>query len=305
MKSALTTRVAQRRHRLNRVVNFVRENMAEPLSLGQMADVACLSPFHFLRAFQTYFGETPMRFLQRTRLEHAASLIAYRPDMRITDLALGMGFETSQTFSRAFHNRFGLAPRTFKQDNRWSIDFYANHGWLKDQTYVPSQHLRLPDIDAHTVRVETRPSYRLAYLRHQGAFGDVAGSISRTFDSLQEWMLSRGIERGTQTYVGVCSGSPELTPARNCHYDAGVHLDDDIKEDEVVSIRTVPGGLYAVLYVECPPPAINNKWRWLMSSWLPSSRHQCGIGPAYEVFHPAPNRPVQSDCGVELCLPLE
>lgn len=64
--------------RVNRVIDHVRDHLAEDLPLERLARIALFSPFHFHRVFRTITGETVAAFVQRLRLERAAvALIDY------------------------------------------------------------------------------------------------------------------------------------------------------------------------------------------------------------------------------------
>ena len=61
--------------RLCRARDLIRDCFTEPVTLGDCAAEARLSPWHLLRAFRATFGETPKEFLTRLRLEHARHLL--------------------------------------------------------------------------------------------------------------------------------------------------------------------------------------------------------------------------------------
>ena len=90
---------------------------AEPVSLGDMAQAACLSPNHFLRTFRQVFHQTPHQFLRDRRLEEAKRLLA-RGDMSVTEVCLAVGFESLGSFSSLFRSRFGVAPSEFREPNK-------------------------------------------------------------------------------------------------------------------------------------------------------------------------------------------
>jgi AraC-like DNA-binding protein len=81
------------------------------------ARVATLSPFHFQRMFKLAFGQTPMQFLQQTRLEAARRLLAHTGD-GITAICFAVGFESPGSFSWLFRKRFGVSPRAFRENRR-------------------------------------------------------------------------------------------------------------------------------------------------------------------------------------------
>ena len=87
-------------------------------------------------------------------------------------------------------------------------------------------------------------------------------------------------------------------------YDACLVLQDDIPEDEIVRIRTLPATKLAVLDVICSQSQLNRVWEWLFTSWLPSSGKVPSAHPVYEYFPQIGDREPDSDRGVRLCLPL-
>jgi AraC family transcriptional regulator len=89
----------------------------EPLRLGGLANAAGLSAFHFLRLFAQVLGVTPHQYLIRSRLRHAAQLLA--DDARsITDVAFAVGFADLSNFVRTFRRAAGVSPRGFRRAAR-------------------------------------------------------------------------------------------------------------------------------------------------------------------------------------------
>jgi transcriptional regulator GlxA family with amidase domain len=86
----------------------------QPIDLESAAREAGLSPFHFLRLFANVLGVTPHQYLVRSRLRHAARLLA-DPSRPITDIAFDVGFGDLSNFVRTFHRAAGVSPRKFRQ----------------------------------------------------------------------------------------------------------------------------------------------------------------------------------------------
>jgi AraC family transcriptional regulator len=99
--------------RLLRGRDFLLSSLDTRVRLKEAAREACLSPYHFHRAFRQVFGETPHGFLLRQRLGRAASLLRRR-DLSVTDVCLETGFESLPSFSTLFRRHFGVAPRDFR-----------------------------------------------------------------------------------------------------------------------------------------------------------------------------------------------
>jgi len=94
---------------LERVLAFVDAHLDGELTLTKLADIAAMSPFHFLRSFRLATGATPGRFVRTRRLERARSLLGSGGDVR--PIARRFGFNRLGRFLAAYRRQFGpLAP---------------------------------------------------------------------------------------------------------------------------------------------------------------------------------------------------
>lgn len=288
-------------------MNFAHAHIADPLDLDAMADVACFSKFHFTRAFSAYCRETPLQYLWRIRLERAARALVFVRDRPISDIAMDCGFSGSQTFSRAFRQRFNVSPRQFRTANQWSYQGFPDDQRLNTVIQVPFD-LTPQTGGIHTpVRIEQRPSYRVAYVRHIGPYGDPTGGIAQAFHSLKAWASARAGAGGDldATYIGVCPDHAAITAAGHCLYDACILVDETTVEDDIVSIQTIPGGTYAVLHVKSDSPRLHAKWEWLTTHWLRDSGMTYDPAQRYEFYAPVGGADVSPETGVDLCLRIE
>ena len=96
---------------------WIDAHSAEEIDLETVAAEAGLSPFHFLRLFAAVLGVTPHQYLIRSRLRHAARLLAEGP-RSISDIALDVGFADLSNFVRTFHRAAGVSPRGFRRAAR-------------------------------------------------------------------------------------------------------------------------------------------------------------------------------------------
>jgi AraC-like DNA-binding protein len=103
---------------LYRRLNFVREymlaNLDQEATIAELARIAALSPWHFLRRFRDVFGITPHAWLTQKRLEMAAALIA-GSNRSITSIGLEVGFQSSGSFSSLFRKHYHVSPREYRQ----------------------------------------------------------------------------------------------------------------------------------------------------------------------------------------------
>ena len=99
--------------RLRRGRDFLLSNAGERTTLDDAARAACLSPYHFHRAFKQAFGETPHQTLTRHRLARAAVLLAAGDS--VTNACLATGFESVGSFSSLFRRHYRVPPRDYRK----------------------------------------------------------------------------------------------------------------------------------------------------------------------------------------------
>jgi AraC-like DNA-binding protein len=100
--------------RVTRVVRTIECDPDGHYDLSELAREARLSPYHFLRTFQSVTGVTPHQYLLRLRLQRAA--VRLRTEAaKIVDVALESGFGDVSNFNRTFRAEFGVSPRAWRK----------------------------------------------------------------------------------------------------------------------------------------------------------------------------------------------
>ncbi len=97
------------RERSEQVVFLLRQNLAQPPTLDEMAKKIGCSPFHLSRIFSTETGQTITHCLRRLRLEKAAEMLASK-EYSVTEVALEVGYNSLSHFSQAFSETYGCCP---------------------------------------------------------------------------------------------------------------------------------------------------------------------------------------------------
>ena len=103
--------------RLRRVLAYVEEHLAEDITVADLANVACLSIFHFTRAFAATMGVPPHRYVSRRRLETAKAMIA-TGRASLSKIALDCQFSSQSSFTRAFRRATGMTPAEYRRTLR-------------------------------------------------------------------------------------------------------------------------------------------------------------------------------------------
>jgi AraC family transcriptional regulator len=102
------------RRRLRRVLDYIEANLEGDLNLDLLASIACLSRYHFARAFRQAVGQSPHRYVSARRLDRAKALLM-QGDRSLVDIALSLSFSSQANFTRAFKQATGQAPGQFRQ----------------------------------------------------------------------------------------------------------------------------------------------------------------------------------------------
>jgi AraC family transcriptional regulator len=93
-------------HLRRHLVEFIEQNLAEPLSLGQLAGMCALSEYHFARMFRESFGLPPHQYLLARRMNRARELLR-STRMPFGEIALECGFASASHFSNRFKQVMG------------------------------------------------------------------------------------------------------------------------------------------------------------------------------------------------------
>jgi AraC family transcriptional regulator len=99
--------------RLRRVRDYVEAHIDEDLSLTVLADIACLSPYHFSRSFKEATGTGPQRYVIGRRIERAKTLLR-RTNRPLALIAQEAGFADQSHLTSIFHREIGVTPGRFR-----------------------------------------------------------------------------------------------------------------------------------------------------------------------------------------------
>jgi AraC-like DNA-binding protein len=103
---------------LRRARDHIDRNYSEPLDLDGLARVAGASKYHFARSFEAAYGETPIRYLTRRRIERAQDLLRVA-NLTVTEVCMAVGFASLGSFSARFRQMVGESPTAYR--NRWKV----------------------------------------------------------------------------------------------------------------------------------------------------------------------------------------
>ena len=101
-------------YRLTEAKDYIDAHCLQPINLEEIAAVACLSHYHFLRLFKSVFETTPYQYVIGKRLQKAAQMLEETDEM-IGDISMIVGFETLPAFSDSFRREYGVSPSWYRE----------------------------------------------------------------------------------------------------------------------------------------------------------------------------------------------
>lgn len=288
--------------RINRVVDHIDAHLAQALDLTTLATVARLSPWHFHRVFVALTGETVADRVRRRRLEMAAGRLLVVPPASALSIALDVGFQSAEVFSRAFRAHFGVTPTAWRRG--------AFRGWADRHRHTLSK-IRQSDRKAHQavmdafrqdrelwpvghvprakgekvkVEIKTLPETPVAYLRYTGPYG--GSGIPAAWQRFAAWCAQAGLMQPRRQMYGICLDDPTITPPERCRYDCAVEIDARFAAGGEIGKGLVAGGRYACTRFTGASAEVRAAWTKLVADWLPSSPYQPDDRPALEIYEP-------------------
>src|ERR1700743_1815422 len=105
--------------RMQRVLDHIDRHLDEDLDLDALSAIAAWSKYHFHRQFTATFGLSVHRYVQLVRMKRASYRLAYADAESVTDIAMGAGYDAPDAFARAFRQRFGQSPSSFRKSPDW------------------------------------------------------------------------------------------------------------------------------------------------------------------------------------------
>lgn len=271
--------------RLNRVLDYVYAHLEDDLSFDRLAEIACLSPYHWSRIYAAMRGETIVATIRRLRLQRAADRLS-NSDLDIEAVATHAGYSSTDTFGRAFKDAFGRSPAAYRANGSHAAFKAANAA---------------SDASAFPVTVETLPELRCAGVDHTGSYMEIDRAMGRLFAEL----AARHAVPSAPTMIGMFFDDPDLGPEAELRSRACLPVAKSVTIDTPLVETNVRGGPYAKLSYTGPYADMRGAYRWFLGVWLPASGYEPDDAPIFEAYLNDPREVPQTELRTDIHLPLK
>ncbi|MGE7675277.1 AraC family transcriptional regulator [Lysinibacillus sp. NPDC094403] len=283
------------RMQINKVVEYIEEHIYDTLRLEQLAKVSTYSPFHFQRLFKGIIGETPAGYVKRIRLENAAHLLIYEPQLPITQIALMSGYSSLSAFSYSFNAYFKTNPKSWREGaylQRFPREYHnrKKSKLVSTNKKVGNEHSSYNGfkwLDLTKVQVVQFP---MCTTVNRYNIGSYKNGIPDVWEELYRWSNARGLVGQDTMMFGVPRSNPYITLPEKSRYDCRIAISKhtEINLDDEMTY-TFNGGRY-VLYSFDEPVEYSERsmliecYSELYSYWLPISGYKY-LGNPIELVH--------------------
>ncbi len=279
--------------RIDRVLQYIEDNLSNNISLAEVANVSHFSAYHFHRIFTGIVGETVNNFIVRRRLECAVNLLIFRSELPVTEVALSCGFSSSANFSKAVKLHFGFSPSEIRDPGKIKSSKIGKISSKYGKDFNPSDLYpnritsELMNTDKYrnanmNVEVRNLDSQRVVTLASERGYEVEA--IYQTWDKLIDWACGNGIPKEEQQRFAFAFDNPVVTPVDKCRYTASIAIPENKHVKFPFSTSEIPKGKYAVLHYKGSPEEAIKAQLGIYTDWLPDSGFEPDNFPMLEQY---------------------
>ena len=258
---------------MNKALAYIEENLEHEIDYKKIASIAHCSEYHFRKMFSFLAGITLAEYIRRRRLTNAGFELSSQ-NVKVIDIALKYGYQSPDSFTKAFYKLHGLTPSEVRQRGHSLKAFPRMTFQLTIQGGVEMNY-RIEDKEAFTlVGIKKRvpivfkgentaitamwaelDSEKIKQL-NQLSNTEPKGLISASFNFSEERMEEKG---ELDHLIGVATTSKEMH-----HFET----------------QEVKAATWAIFKIEGKfPEDTQNVWGRIYSEWFPSSSYEAVDGP--------------------------
>ena len=242
---------------LNRAIAYIEDNLLENLSCKDIADQIYISSFHFQRGFSLLTGMSVGEYIRNRRLSLAGQELILS-DVKVIDVALKYGYETPESFSKAFSRFHEISPNqarlegaVLKSFNRLVIKIRLEGGTVMNYQIVNKEAFEV------LAKFQTFTSE----------------NSQKGIPAFWDEYNAQGLQGVVPAVLGICGKEDKETG--EFFYGIGTIYQPEKDIPDGFELASVAAGTWAVFKCVGPmPDAIQNMWERIFSEWLPQADYE-------------------------------
>ncbi|MCX2743331.1 GyrI-like domain-containing protein [Mangrovivirga sp. M17] len=291
--------------RINKVFQFIDNNLDADLSLSRVSEVAAFSPFHFHRIFKYITGETLNEFVTRRKIEKSALDLLHK-DLTITEIAFKNGFKDNSSFTRAFKKFYSISPSEFKKQNpnRFSkirqLDSKNGQDLSDYEKYLCVIDNLKKHIDMNAkVEIINTEKLPLAYLSVIGP-----KNLPDAFQKIMRWATPKGLMNEQTKMATIYHDSFKVTEADKVRISACMLINKPVETEGEIELTAIEPGKHIKGSFEIGLDEFEKSWRGLFV-WMNDNGYKKADKDPFEIYHNNFNEHPEKKAIVDFYIPIE
>ncbi|SCY23146.1 AraC family transcriptional regulator [Alkaliphilus peptidifermentans] len=258
--------------RLNCAVNYIEENIKEPINLEEVSKIACCSPYHFQRMFAYIADITLSEYIRRRRMSLAAVDLQNGYE-KVIDISLKYGYDSPTAFNRAFKSVHGIAPSQAREE-----------GTILKAFPPISFKITIKGDSEMNYRIEKKEAFRIV-----GISEPLETEVEKNFEIVPQMWGKATVNGIIPRLAAIMEGVPwgllgvsSCNELENWRYYIAVASNQPIESD--LEEYIVPSSTWAIFSGEGSNQSIQELEKRVVTEWLPTSGYEYGNAPDIEVY---------------------
>ena len=266
--------------RVQNSIDYIEENLTSPLSASSIASKANWSEWHFRRIFHSTIGLSLKSYIRKRRLHDAASKIS-SCSQELLDIAIEFGFESQETFTRAFKKEFSITPGEFRKSNLSKKPFFKpiqiTNQYLEQ---IHGDMVILPKyVDLKAMKLVGKTTRFVSILSKDANNFSQIGSCWNYFFREKEQL--RPINKQEWGVVDILIDI-EKHPDEFWYLAGCENTGDEVPEN--FELKYIPAGRYVVFTHKGKLNTIKETYNYIFGHWIHKTKDEYREAPELELY---------------------
>ena len=283
---------ASYQNRILTVLDYVWNNLQQPLDNNLLADIAHFSPYHFHRIYREMMQETLANTIRRLRLHRAAHLLL-SSTQNVSEIAKNCGYGSAEALIRAFERQHGTSPGKFRESPNSLLA--AGYEQFADTLQIQKEYNAMYEVTFK--QIEDIP---VGAIKHTGPYIN----IGHAFDKLDTIAASSQQLPEALRFFGIYYEDPEGKEPEKLESHACLTASAEQANSANLESLNIQGGEYAVLRFVGPYAQLETAYQWFYGKWLPDSGKEMANKPYFEEYLNDPKDTPPGELVTDIYLPI-
>ncbi|NLX64791.1 MAG: AraC family transcriptional regulator [Clostridiaceae bacterium] len=258
---------------MNKALEYIEEHLTEDIDFGEVSRIAQCSEYHFRRMFSFLSGIGLSEYIRRRRLTLAA-LDLKNTNLRVIDVAVKYGYDSADSFSRAFYSMHGIIPSEARSENTKLVAYPRMTFQLSIQGGCEMNY-----------RIVEKGSFKIVGFKKRVPimFKGINPEIEKMAELLTPEVIKKLKALSNVEPTGIINASANFSEGRmeeRGELDHYIGVATTSEETAGFDVLETEAGTWAVFESIGPfPETLQNIWGRIYSEWFPTSGYEARKGP--------------------------